>query len=68
MSYFKTAHWEEEWITTAERLVRTEFARSYMNIEADEDVDIVETTPDNDMDTKVCRLIISLQLTDSITY
>lgn len=66
LSYFKTTRWEEEWITTAERLVRDEFARSYMNIEADKDINIVEITPDNEIDTKVRRLIISLQLTDSI--
>lgn len=60
MSYFKAAHWEEEWITTAERLVRDKFARLYMNIEANKNADIVEITPDDEMDTKVHRLVISL--------
>ncbi|KIM61399.1 hypothetical protein SCLCIDRAFT_71135, partial [Scleroderma citrinum Foug A] len=29
LSYFKTARWEDEWITTAENLVRDGFSRSY---------------------------------------
>ncbi|KAJ8582620.1 hypothetical protein M405DRAFT_690829, partial [Rhizopogon salebrosus TDB-379] len=29
LSYFKTAGWEDEWIKTAEALVRDEFERSY---------------------------------------
>ena len=38
------ACWEEEWIATAKRLVRNKFTNSYMNIEADNDISIVETT------------------------
>ncbi|KAG1831814.1 hypothetical protein EV424DRAFT_1268979, partial [Suillus variegatus] len=32
LSYFKTARWQEEWIETAEVLVRTEFNRSYLEL------------------------------------
>ena len=54
LSYFKTACWEDEWITTAEQLVRDEFTNSYMNAEADSDANSVELIPDsNAKDTKV---------------
>ena len=56
------ARWEEEWIATAERLVRDEFTNSYMNIEANNDIGIVETISEKETGTKVCMLIISLWL------
>ena len=68
LSYFKTARWEDEWIATAERLVRDEFASSYMNIEANNSIDIVEATPDKEKDIKVRMLTILLWLADSIIY
>ena len=68
LSYFKTAHWEDEWIATAEWLVRDKFASSYMNIEADNSIDIVEATPDKEKDIKVRMLTILLWLADSIIY
>jgi len=71
LSYFKTAFWEDEWITTAEWLIRDEFANSYMNnmnIEADNNINIVETTPDKEKETKVHILIILLWLIHSIIY
>ena len=59
LSYFKTTRWEDEWITTAEQLVRDEFTNSYMNTEADSDANSVELIPDsNAKDTKVRGLII----------
>jgi len=63
LSYFKTACWEDEWITTAEWLIRDEFANSYMN-----NMNIAETTPDKEKETKVHILIILLWLIHSIIY
>lgn len=37
LSYFKTARWQEEWIETAEVLVRTEFNHSYLELEIIDD-------------------------------
>ena len=34
LEYFKPANWENEWVTTAEGIVRTEFERAYANIYA----------------------------------
>jgi len=71
LSYFKSAFWEDEWITTAGWLIRDEFANSYMNnmnIEADNNINIVETTPDKEKETKVHILIILLWLIHSIIY
>lgn len=46
LEYFKTAVWEEDWVETAEGLVRDEFERSYSVLPVpDEDVDIVMTEP-----------------------
>jgi len=33
LSYFKAAHWEDNWIQTAESLVRDEFERSYLTVD-----------------------------------
>ena len=68
LSYFKTARWEDEWMATAEWLVRDEFASSYMNIEANNSINIVEATPDKEKDIKVRMLTILLWLADSIIY
>ena len=66
--YFKTAHWEDKWIATAKRLVRDKFASLYMNIEANNSIDIAEAMPDKEKDIKVCMLTILLWLADSIIY
>src|SRR6267154_761119 len=41
LTYFKHAKWEDDWIETAEALVRSEFARSYdaVSMDADSDTD-----------------------------
>jgi hypothetical protein len=41
LAYFKTAGWEDEWISAAENIVRAEFSRSYACGDASghEDVD-----------------------------
>ena len=64
------ACWEEQWIATAEHLIRDKFTNSYMNIEANNDIGIVETISEKEMGTKVHMLIISLWLwlTQSIIY
>jgi hypothetical protein len=36
LEYFKAASWDDEWIETAEELVRSEFERTYANIEAED--------------------------------
>lgn len=36
--YFKAADWEDNWIQTAEQLVREEFERSYLSLDADSDL------------------------------
>lgn len=33
LSYFKAARWEDDWIQTAESLVRDEFERSYLSVD-----------------------------------
>ena len=55
-------------MATAEWLVRDEFASSYMNIEANNSINIVEATPDKEKDIKVRMLTILLWLADSIIY
>ncbi|OJA12661.1 hypothetical protein AZE42_13159 [Rhizopogon vesiculosus] len=35
--YFKSAGWEDDWINTAEALVRDEFERSYLDMEIEDD-------------------------------
>ena len=37
LNYFKTAGWEEEWVQTAEDIVRTEFEQAYAVIAEDDD-------------------------------
>jgi hypothetical protein len=39
LSYFKTASWDDEWITAAEEIVREEFERAYEAIDSDEHED-----------------------------
>jgi len=40
LTYFQTAQWSDEWIKTAEALVRAEFERSYNHATNDSDSDI----------------------------
>jgi hypothetical protein len=40
LTYFQTAQWSDEWIKTAEALVRDEFERSYNHTKNDLDLDI----------------------------
>ena len=47
LTYFKNAHWEKDWIKTAESLLHEEFNRSYTSVEhtsdsVDSDAEIVE--------------------------
>ena len=37
LEYFKNAGWEDEWINTAERIVRNEYERSYARPEEDDE-------------------------------
>jgi len=39
LEYFKTAGWDEEWCTTAEEIVHTEFERAYTDMEVKESED-----------------------------
>ncbi|KAG1890421.1 uncharacterized protein F5891DRAFT_964987 [Suillus fuscotomentosus] len=45
LSYFKMAHWEEEWIETAETLVRTEFNCSYLELEIIDNNTLMDAGP-----------------------
>ena len=40
MQYFKNVGWEQEWIDTAEEIVREEFNRSYSDFEVEDDDDV----------------------------
>lgn len=42
LSYFKAARWEDDWIQTAESLVRNEFERSYLSVDTNSDAGSVE--------------------------
>jgi hypothetical protein len=55
LTYFRNAGWESEWITTAEKLVRDEFNRSYAN--KDVPVDAPPTGAGEDSSTKVCIIM-----------
>ncbi|OJA08716.1 hypothetical protein AZE42_07093 [Rhizopogon vesiculosus] len=51
LSYFnKAAQWEDDWIKTAEQLVREEFERSYLSVDVDSDLgcgeDVLESNGD----------------------
>ncbi|KAG2094203.1 uncharacterized protein F5147DRAFT_585092, partial [Suillus discolor] len=37
LAYFKSTGWEEDWVTTAETLVREEFEHAYQDMEIEED-------------------------------
>jgi hypothetical protein len=42
LSYFKIAHWEEDWIKTAKKLVRDAFDHSYLSADDDSDFGSIE--------------------------
>ena len=57
LTYFRTAKWSDEWIKTAESLVRDEFERSY-NYTNESDIEIVDGDTEASTETvkksKVC--------------
>lgn len=54
LSYFKTAHWKDEWIKTTEKVVRNEFEHSYMTDALDDITVIDDVTPDSHQNLKAC--------------
>jgi hypothetical protein len=69
LSYFKNAGWTEEWINTAEHLVREEFDRSYSILDIDDDVDTEideELAGSMDVDSSKVRSMSLLSLFQSL--
>jgi hypothetical protein len=66
LSYFKTAGWEDEWIKTAEALVRDEFERSYMYIQDVEDTPAISMTANDSNTVRFLMLSILIQYNDCI--
>jgi hypothetical protein len=59
LTYFKNAGWETDWIDAAERIVRTEFKRSYARDDG-VDVDVVDgerLTDDEEMSAEVSTIL-----------
>ena len=56
LDYFKKAGWEEEWITKAKEIVRTEFERSYKYRDV---LDEGCGPKDETLTSKVCKFIIT---------
>jgi hypothetical protein len=54
LSYFKAARWEDDWIQTAESLVRDEFERSYLSVDTNSDSGSVEEVSGPGNDNQVC--------------
>jgi hypothetical protein len=61
--YFQTAQWDDEWIKTAESLVRDEFERSY-NHTNETDIETIDGNTEASTETvntpKVCHVHLSL--------
>ncbi|KIM49958.1 hypothetical protein SCLCIDRAFT_34876 [Scleroderma citrinum Foug A] len=60
LSYFKTAHWEDEWIKTTEKVIRDEFKHSYMTDTADDIMVIEDVTPDSCQNPKSSNVFDNL--------
>ena len=57
LSYFKTPHWPDEWVKTAEELVTVEFERTYNNcIDGANVIDVEEVIPEPKTTKKVSCL------------
>ena len=54
LSYFKTAHWNDEWIKTTEKVIKDEFERSYVMDTTDDDMVVRDVAPDPHRTSKVC--------------
>jgi len=50
LSYFKGAQWEDDWIETAEQLVREEFERSYLSVNVNSDLECEEDVSESNGD------------------
>jgi len=54
LSYFKAARWEEDWIHTAEKLVRDTFDGSYLSADDVSDVGSIEELSGKEAEDAVC--------------
>jgi len=73
LSYFnKAAQWEDDWIKTAEQLVREEFERSYLSVDVDSDLgcgeDVLESNGDIWMSDNIFDNLPALTAPKPITW
>ena len=59
LAYFKTARWEDDWIVTAEQLVREEYMQSYANdVVSEAEVTAGEVQPNGGEESKKVTSIL----------
>ncbi|KAI6010338.1 hypothetical protein EDC04DRAFT_2905925 [Pisolithus marmoratus] len=67
LQYFKADHWEQEWIKTAEDLVRDVFVTSYMDTDdAKSEIDIEEVALDDENDLTNTNVFDNLPTTHAL--